>query len=203
MILKGTLRVIGPFDKHIQPEDGRIICNVTSSSETWMRNFSPFFLGPVKLYGPYGAFNVENAWQYTKVYECHADKEKNPTEKYWDWAREGWAKERAVRYPMYKGARPLYSWWGGKKLGYIDARKQIYVPLYETAVYNSGYFESLVEYVRDALNDGMEVCFWDYDGFDHIKYNLTLEQVVDYPNRKMGHAFVLANMVQKALKSDG
>jgi len=195
------IRVIGPFDKHINNEDGKnLILNVTSSSTTWMQQFSPFILGPVKLYGPYGAFNVENAWQYAKVYKCHADENKNPTDEYWKWAYKGWAEKRAVRYPMGKGAIPLYALWDNKHLGYIDARKEIYIPIYKDAVYNSGYFESLVFYVQDALRDGQDVVFWDYDGFDHVKHNLSLKEVIEYPKRKLGHAFVLALMVEEALK---
>lgn len=193
------IRIVGPKDK-VESNEKRIVVNVTSTSKTWTKVFSPFFLGPVKLYGAYGAWNVENAWQYSKVYECHADKENNPTEKYWKWALEGWANKRAVRYPMGRGRVPQYALWEGKRLGYIEARKKIFIPLYEQAVIDSGYFEALCNFVQDCWREGQEVCFWDFDGYDYIKMGMTLDECLDLSTRKFGHGFVLARMVERALK---
>jgi hypothetical protein len=198
---KRQIRVVGPHDK-FKPNEKQVLYNVTSGSKTWTRCFSPFFLGPVKLYGAYGAWNVENAWQYSKVYPCHADKDGNPTPRYFEWAMEGWANERAVRYPMGKGNKPLHSWWNGKKLKYIDARKEIYMPLYRQAVMASGEFERLVYEVSHQWRQGNEVVFWDFDGFDHIKLGLSLDEVLNQSARKMGHAFVLAMMVEEALQNE-
>ena len=76
-----VIRIIGPHDKKKFLEDeNAILLDVTSQSTTWTQVFSPFLLGPCKLYGPYGAFNVENAWQYAKVYKDQADLEGNPTD---------------------------------------------------------------------------------------------------------------------------
>jgi hypothetical protein len=54
--------------------------------------------------------------------------------KYWQWATAGWASKKPYRYPLGKGRRPLCSLWNGQRLGYIDARKQIYLRLYQQAV---------------------------------------------------------------------
>lgn len=62
--------VIGYRDK--TPE-GSLIINTTSRSKNWSRGLSPFFLNPGNLYGEYSAKNVENAWQYSKVYKEHLD----------------------------------------------------------------------------------------------------------------------------------
>lgn len=88
------------------PPIGRAV-DVTSRTKSV---FSPFTLGPVDLYDGRVAGNVENGWQYSKVYPEFAA-EGEPTEAYWQWAEDGWSKQRADRYPMGRGAKPLYSWW--------------------------------------------------------------------------------------------
>ena len=73
--------------------------------------------------------NMENLWQFAKLYAQHADENGDPTEAYWMWVLRGFADKKAHRYPMGKGAVPLYSYWRGEKLSYIEARKKIYGPL--------------------------------------------------------------------------
>lgn len=194
------VRVCGPKDKP-KPSDKVFVINVTSQSTTWTSVFSPFTLGPVKLYDGLTAANVENAWQFSKVYKQHTDEEGNPTDAYWSWASEGWDDTYAHRYPMGRGAIPEYSFWAGQKLGYIEAREQIYVPLYREAVEESGYFDSLVNFIWDLKQDGIEVYLFDFDGYDNVKLGLTLEEVQKNPNRKMGHAFVLVQMLEEALEA--
>lgn len=194
------IRIIGPHDKKkFTEQEKTLLIDVTSQSTTWTQVFSPFKLGPVKLYGPYGAFNVENAWQYAKVYKKHATESGEPTDEYWKWAHKGWGKKFAERYPMGRGSIPEYSLWDGEKLGYTEAKRRIYVPLYQKAVYDSGYFESLVQFVWDLQRDGIQVGFFDFDGFDRHAQNMSYEDVIN-SNRKLGHAMVLAEMVEKALK---
>jgi hypothetical protein len=47
-----------------------------------------------------------------------------------------------------RGAKPLYSLWDGEKLGYIDARKRIYAPLYASAVVHADAFLELERLYR-------------------------------------------------------
>jgi hypothetical protein len=52
-----------------------MLIDTTSRSKTWTRGLSPFLVGPVEVdtgLGTYIAKNVENAWQYSKVYMEHA-----------------------------------------------------------------------------------------------------------------------------------
>lgn len=179
--------IIGPRGRRSQP-----YVDTTSRSTNWSRALSPFFLGPVELYGGYTARNVENAWQYSKVYEKYADKDSNPTEKYFDWAKEGWEKTYADRYPMGKGMKPLYSWWDGQKLDYIAARKKIYCPLYAKAVEGTAAFKKL----QEEYNKG-DLYLWDFDGYDHLLLGMSYKDVLNCPDRKMGHAFVLAMMLER------
>jgi hypothetical protein len=170
----------------------KTIINTTSRSKTWSDGLSPFHCGPCELYGIYVAQNMENAWQYAKVYAEHVDAEQNPTEDYFTWAQWGWNKKKADRYPMGKGKKPLFSYWDGEKYSYIEARKKIYAPLYAKAVEKTAAFATL----RELYDSGEEIWLWDFDGYNHRTYNLSYEEVLNNEKKKMGHAFVLAMMLE-------
>ncbi len=156
-----------------QDHDDVAVVNVTSRSrEQWSLVLSPFFLGP--CHEPAAAV-FENAWQYSKVYAEHADAEQNPTPEYFAWARAGFQRRDAVRFPMGQGARPLYTWFRGQKLGYVSARKALYAPLYEQLAAATEAFARL----RTMAECGRYRRIWlrDYDGYDHVKLGMSLLQV--------------------------
>jgi hypothetical protein len=185
-----TVYVYGPKDKI--PEEHEVI-NTTSRSATWSKQLSPFFLGPCDLYDGMKAKNVENAWQYSKVYKKHLNSDGSPSEQYFKWAKMGWDNQVAVRYPMGRGAIPEYSYWNGEKLDYISARKKIYIPLYGKSVMKSDAYNKL----KEIYNNTGVLHLWDFDGYNYIKENVDLKEVINNPNRKMGHAFVLAILLMK------
>lgn len=184
------IRIIGPKDKEVAD-----VINTTSRSKNWSRGLSPFFVGPVKLYGGYEAKNVENAWQFGKVHPVHLDVDGNVLPEYFEWARKGWEDPVAHRYPMGRWARPAFSLWDGRKLGYIEARKTIYVPLYAEAVQKTDAFKRL----EQVYKQNGQVTLWDFDGYDYLAMNKSLVDVINDQNRKMGHAFVLAMILGKQL----
>lgn len=189
------IRIIGPKrDKktYLVPDN---LINTTSRSNDWSRGLSPFYLGPVYLYDFYTASNVENALQFCKVYPEHVDSDNNPTDEYWKWAKAGWADKYAHRYPMGKGAKPLYSLWKGQKLTYVQARKVIYAPIYRDAVINTNAFKRL----RELYEQG-DIALWDFDGYDHHSLGMSYKDVINDPNLKMGHAFVLAMILEGQLE---
>lgn len=191
------IRVISPRDP-IAP--GEIVVNTTSrSAEPWSKGLSPFYLGPIPLYE--GAVRptsrvMENAWQYAKVYPQHLGDDGKPTQEYFEWALSGWANPQAVRYPMGKGKLPAFSWWEGEALPYVQARLRIYVPLYGRAVAETPAFKQLLDICQK--NDG--VTLWDFDGYDHLKLGLTVKEVL-HSERRCGHAFVLAALLEKMLSA--
>jgi len=161
--------------------------NTTSKSfEEWSKGLSPFFLGPVKLYGEFVSQNVENAWQYCKVYHEHLDEKGNPGEEYFKWAKEGWNNPKPVRFPMGRGAKPAYSYWNGEKLGYVDARIKIYSPLYAQIVEKSEAFQKLQEIYKNA---NLLVKLWDFDGYDHWKFGMSLEDCMFDEKKEDGPFF--------------
>jgi hypothetical protein len=173
------------------PVKGVEVINTTSRSTNWSRGLSPFFLGPIPLYDGTFSANMENAWQYAKVYSQHVDTDNNPTPEYFAWARTGWDKTFADRYPMGKGAKPLYSYWDGKKLTYVEARKSIYAPLYANAIVQTPAYKQLATLYKEKG----EIWLWDFDAYDHHKLNMTYADVLNNEKRKMGHAFVLAMLL--------
>lgn len=184
--MSAQIQIVGMRQKI--PTSGVLVINTCSNSKTsWQRDLSPFTLGPCHLYGSFSSQNMENGWQYTKLYKQHADAHGNPTKDYWVWAKQGFSNPKAVRYPMGRGAKPLHAWWDGHKLSYIEARKMIYGPLYAEAVQKTNGWNDLVNLYQTQN----KLIFRDFDGYDHNHLGLTLLQVLNNPKRKMGHAFVL------------
>jgi len=175
--------------------DTEIEINTTSRSKNWSKGLSPFYVGPCVLYGGRSSRNVENAWQYTKVYEWMVDSDGEPTKHYWDWAAHGWASTWAHRYPAGRGAVPLYSLWDGERLDYIEARKKIYVPLYSSCVRGTIAYQELQRVYRSRESFALR----DFDGYDYEALGMTLDDVLNDPTRKMGHAFVLAMMLERRI----
>jgi len=187
--MPATIKVVSMYTKIL---DGEFSVNTTSKSEQdWQRDLSPFYLGPCDLYQDFTAKKMENAWQFSKLYKVHADENGDPTDEYWKWAKDGWADSWAHRYPMGRGAKPLYSYWNGEKLGYIDARKRIYAPIYAKAVQKTDGWKKLVE----LYNEKDIIVLRDYDGYDYTSKGMTLTEVLNNPKKKMGHAFVLAMLL--------
>ena len=184
--------VIGYRDK--TPPNG-IVINTTSRSTDWSQGLSPFYLNAGHLYGDYYANIVENAWQYSKVYEEHLDGY-DITDKYWKWATNGWSKNYGERYPMGKGAKSLFSLWDGKRLGKVEARKEIYIPIYTRALEQSEAFKGLLEVCEVANSTNTDIYLLDFDGFNHIKANISIEKIIDNPDKSLGHSFVIWNVLK-------
>ncbi len=182
-----TIHMVGPKNPH------KDAINTTSRSPNdWSRGLSPFFLGPMPVYGGYVAKVFENLWQYSKVYPQHVKDDGEPDQSYFQWAIKGWLSERAVRYPMGKGVIPAYSLWDGQKLSYVEARKKIYAPLYAKAVEQTPAFQQL----KDIYQKQGEIWLWDFDAYDHLALKMSYQDVIDCNTRKMGHCFILGGLLE-------
>ncbi len=189
----------GPRDKHIhRPPTGIKVINTTSKGG-WSSLLSPFVLGPCPLYkGAGGGFrtslseakNMENLWQFSKVYKQFTTPDGDPNLAYWDWACRGWLDRKAHRYPMGKGAKPEYSFWNGERLNYIDARKRIYVPQYAAAVVASEGWTIL-----QRLADESPIVLWDFDGCNYRATGRTLTELLNDPSKPFGHSLVLCALL--------
>jgi len=167
----------------------------TTAGSGKFRDLSPFVLGPIDISGA-KAENFENLWQFSKVYSSHVGSDGEPTLEWFAWRAKGFADRHAHRYPMGKGAIPEYSWWNGQHLGYIEARKKIYAPIYAEYVQRMTCFRELEE----IYDSGETLVLRDYDAYDHVKMGMSLINVINNPDRKMGHAFVLAMILTGVLE---
>ena len=164
----------------------------TTSSRGKFRSLSPFVLPapPAK--------RLENLWQFSKVYPEHWNESTQMPNKDWAlWSNQGYQDDVAHRYPMGKGRRPICSWWNGVALDYISARKLLYAPQYAKNVVKTASFVELLE----LCHTNPVVILRDYDAYDHTKMGMSLRDVINNPNKIMGHAFVLAMMLNGELES--
>lgn len=169
----------------------------TTSNVGDFRELSPFILGPCATYDADRlSMNFENLWQYSKVYHDFLDTLNNPSVEYFIWRNLGWGSKRANRYPMGKGRTPAYAWWNGEKLGYIAARKAIYARFYAENVVGTRSYLCL----KEIYDSGQNIILRDYDGYDHRLLGMSLKDVINEPNKKMGHAFVLAMILLTQLE---
>jgi hypothetical protein len=152
------------------------------------RPLSPMLLGPVPLYAGLWSRTMENAWQFSKLY---------PGCDYWPWALAGWDNPRGVRHPFGRSTRPLCSLWAGDQLDYVTARRRIYIPLYTQAV--RMYQLPLLDRLKQLASQGTDFALTDFDAYDHRALGYSWDDVTGDPDRKMGHGFVLAMMIEGAL----
>lgn len=177
--------------------------NATSRSTGWGRGLSPFIItgGPTWT-GDY-AQNVENLYQFSKCYKCHVDSNGDPTEEYFKWAKAGWASKTAMRYPMGKGAVPLYSYWNKKKYDYLEAKEKLYIRMYFRSVRLTDAYKRLEALYQDCKVKNIDLVLRDFDAYNHIKLNMTPHDVMRSPNKKFGHGFVLMFMLLDLLDDKG
>ena len=186
----------------------QIDCTSRNADKVMREGLSPFYIGPVECYDGLQSQTFELAWQCAKVYPSRADEAKEPTERYFQWRDMNWGKvyprdfpnDAAIRHPERpddKSSDCLYARWkvGGEfqRLGYIAARKAIYMPLYAKTVVKTEAYRRLVE-LRDS---GKNLMLIDFDGYNihHLKYNFTYNDAIHCPLLRMGHGFVLAMLL--------
>jgi len=190
------IRALFKFSKLPDLVEGNkpVVIDTTSNSGDY-RELSPFILPapPAK--------NLENLWQFSKVYfPEHIDADYNPNHQWYEWRQRGFDDKRAHRYPMGKGRIPRYSMWEGKHLNYIEARKQIYAVEYSSNVQWTNSYQRLMDTYAECCRTSKELILLDYDAYDHIGLGLSLVDVINLQSRKMGHAFVLLMMLTDMLE---
>ena len=133
-----------------------ILADVTSQADTRLRELSPFYPHydiPVPFSDGYTATCVEAIWQGLKVFEsCDVDIQmfKNDTMKN--------IKRTVRRFGKPLGHRKGVH--GTELLGYIEARKQIYIPTYKWVLENK--VADVIERLREASKT-KTIVLLDYD----------------------------------------
>lgn len=134
-----------------------ILADVTSGAKDGLVKLSPFYPHggiPVPFSEGYTATCVEAIWQGLKVFEsCDIDVQmfQNDTMKN--------IKRTVRRFGKPLGHRKGVN--GTELLGYIEARKQIYIPTYRWVLENK--VAHIIERLRSASNEGKTIVLLDYD----------------------------------------
>ena len=134
----------------------------------------------------------ENWWQSLKAIEG-IDFEK---------ATQKWKKfeEPHRRFPGSKDKKKLYSLYNGRQYGYIDSRKDIYVPQYHKYILSREISRDQLAYYRNQLKEGKNVIVYDFDGPRTEDGGTTCLEVseamlnakINDPVFPFGHCFVVA-----------
>jgi hypothetical protein len=85
---------------------------------------------------------------------------------------------------------PMYSYWKGKKLSYLEARREIYCPLYAELAKKTKAWREL----KELYDSGVKIQILGYDGYDYTCK--TLKECFLDQTRPFGHVrsvFVVAN----------
>jgi len=134
-----------------------ILADVTSGAKGGLKKLSPFYPHygiPVPFSEGYTATCVEAIWQGLKVFESSdvdVQMFQNDTMKN--------IKRTVRRFGKPLGHRKGVH--GTELLGYIEARKQIYIPTYKWILDNK--VSDIIDRLRDASNSGKIIVLLDYD----------------------------------------
>jgi hypothetical protein len=189
-----VITVVGPKEVPGENCNFPFFVNTTSHSTSFGKGLSPFTNGPCGLYlgAPSEiAYNIENLWQYSKVYFNQIGSDGLPNSNWYKWARNGFQLKKAIRYPRGKGAIPEYHFWDGKKLDKFQARKEIYIPAYKEVIKTTDAFKQLC----DLYEKEKRIMLWCFDGYDRKQLGMSIDDVINNPNHSMGHSFVLEMML--------
>ncbi|KAA3618523.1 MAG: hypothetical protein D8M58_21305 [Calditrichaeota bacterium] len=166
--------------------------DVTSGGPARFKGLSPMLLGPTSSTPQ--AQNMENLWQFSKVFKGEIDQDGQPTEAFFDRRNKGFADTVAHRR-VKSNELYLFHYWRGRKLNYTEAREEIYVKNYSELVRESQVYKELLA----LLDEGMNLQIIGYDGRD---YDATLNQDGKQLNkwlrdlsRPFGHELVLAGLL--------
>lgn len=156
-----------------------ILADVTSGAKDGLVKLSPFYPHggiPVPFSEGYTATCVEAIWQGLKVFEgCDVD-----TSLFLNDTMKG-LKRTVRRYGKPLGHRKGVN--GTELLGYIEARKQIYIPTYKWVLENK--VASIIEKMREASKT-KTIVLLDYD----------TNADVDNPKKPLSHASLIKAYVE-------
>lgn len=178
--------------KHHIPDD-TIVIDCTSNSDSDMgRALSPFNVGPIETYDGDFAYNIENLYQFSKVYFCH-NNDGEPTDAWNEWRINGWHTRKPIKHPFGAWNHCLYWMWDGKKMDRLQAQKEIFISNYSKAIVKTPAFQELKKLYNTTDTN---IILIDYEGFDHRLLNMSWDDVVNHKDWPIGQAFVCAMLLE-------
>lgn len=195
-----------------------------------IKTLSPMFLGPINkeiwpMIGDDVCLLFENYWQYSKAFldmgQLDPDTpEGNLTPKWYKWRKKGFARTKGDRHPQgtktkevmyvdekgrnwYRYRTAVTGQFAGKRMGYIESRKSVYVPLYYRLISDKPAFLAL----KEAVRRGQNVQILDYDA-PPVTTEVTLDLLRKSVNetspggKPFGHGYVIAAALLGVKPSD-
>jgi len=171
------IKIIGPGSRR-EPT----VIDVSVRARGWANGLAPSHCGPVALYGGHSSSNVENAYQFCKVLPEFI-KEGSVLPAYFKWAKKGWSYKRLAKV---EGGEFIL--WDGKRYSAVEARTQVYIPLYRDTVKNSRAWAAL----KTAYAQNPNLVLWD----SAVKAdNRTVRQAIEDIDSPLSHGYILAMML--------
>lgn len=182
-VIRMSIEIMSKRKKNFPTGDNVIVIDVTKngSDPSYVR-FSPFYSWdggiPVPGFSNRTTLSVEGAWQGLKAFEKEGPDlsflaKAKPTKRC---VSESRGKVKGHRYGEGKDACLL---------GYIEARKLIYVPMYEHVLRTYLVHEVLL--LKGLMDEGNRLIFLDYDTNEDI----------ENPNKPLSHASVLKRWIEQ------
>lgn len=159
---------------------GAVLADVTSGAKDEFVELSPFYPHygiPVPFSEGYTATCVEAIWQGLKVFEgedVDVDMFYNDTMKN--------IKRTVRRFGKPLGHRKGVN--GTELLGYVEARKQIYIPTYRWVLENK--VADIIESLREICNQGKTIVLLDY----------TTNEDVENTRKPLSHAALIKAYIE-------
>jgi len=193
--------------------------NVCSGGVAPFKYLSPMMMGPVHMLATdkdghmhmERALNIENAWQFSKVWSADVEPFGDPNgtikPEWFEFRDSGWADAKAHRWPRGKAAalatatataanpnpnRPLFVLFEGRRMSYEDARKVMYIPWYAELVRKTAAYRELEALVAGGTN----VQIIGYDGRDFKSERLSIADCLADATKPFGHELILAAMLR-------
>jgi len=135
----------------------------------------------------------------------------NPTPVWWSFARAGWNNERfnvnhpdfkdykgILRHPVSRLPRakekcsPTFVWWNGRRISYLEGRKEVYGKFYTDLIVSTEAFRHL----KDMYDRGENIALFDFDGTDHVGLGRSYESLLNDPGRPFGHGLLLCMLLE-------
>jgi hypothetical protein len=141
----------------------------------------------------------------------------NPTAAWWSFARAGWGEQRFLEshpeFKQYKGilrhpvsrlpkakekCAPAFVWWNGRRISYIEGRREVYGKLYSEMIVKADAFKRL----KGLYDEGRNIALFDFDGTDHVGLGRSYEDLINDPGRPFGHGLLLCMLLEGKKLSD-
>ena len=174
--------------------------NVGSGSRGDFKQLMPTKLGPLPLRfkgdkTTADVKNVQNVWQFAKVYPRDIGLDGNLVPAWFTTRLKGWADPNGHQWSKKKqpkGIKPIFFLWGRDvKLQYLEARSRIFCRVYATLATQTLAYRRLVELIEKGTN----IQILGLDGYDYVAEKRSLYECINDPNRNFGHEFILAGLL--------